>query len=328
MTSENGDGSPTPLCDESGAIDCQPVVCISPVVESQLVDARSGVLCPVVVEVPEAVAVADGMDGAEVAVEGEAAHDEDGAIVFDGLPAEWREARLPPDVPVPSREMVRRHRAAGHCPYKSWCKHCVANAANAPGHHPRAPISDVPEVHCDYAFFRDRRGDKENTATVLVVKDRGSKAFGAIVVPKKGTGDGFAVKQFDREIRRFGHRGAITLRGDGEMAVKDLLDCVASYRVQKTNIEHTPVGDSRANGLAERAVQSIEKQVRIIKSSTEEVMAKFGVKHAAFPWLVMHASMCSRSFSWAMMDSRLMRRSRVEHSQELCLSSAAWSCTR
>ena len=230
-----------------------------------------------------------GDDDEEAGEEG--VFDEDGAIVFEGVPAEGREARLPADVPIPSREMVRRHRAAGHCPYKPWCAHCVANAANAPSHHPRsAPISDTPEIHCDYAFFRDRRGDKQNTATVLVVKDRGSKAFGANVVPQKGTGDGFAVKQFDRDIRRFGHRGAVTLRSDGEMAVKDLLNRVAAFRAQRTNVEHSPVGDSRANGMAERAIQSVEKQVRIIKSSTEDNVGKFGVKHAAFPWLVIHSA--------------------------------------
>ena len=168
--------------------------------------------------------------------------DEDGEIVFQGVAAEWREARLPADVPIPSREMMRRHRAAGHCPYKPWCAHCVANAANAPSHHAKsAPISDTPEVHCDYVFFRDRRGDKLNTATVLVVKDRGSKASSANVVPQKGCGDGLAVKQFDRDIRRFGHRGAVTLRSDGEMAVKDFLNRVANFRAQRINIEHSPV---------------------------------------------------------------------------------------
>ena len=37
--------------------------------------------------------------------------------------------------------------------------------------------------------------------TVLVAEDRESKAFAANVVPKEGTGDGLAVKQFDRDIR-------------------------------------------------------------------------------------------------------------------------------
>ena len=42
--------------------------------------------------------------------------------------------------------------------------------------------------------------------------------------------------------------------------------------------------------MAERAIQLVEKQARIIKNSTEENLAKFGVKHAAFPWLVIHSA--------------------------------------
>ena len=55
-------------------------------------------------------------------------------------------------------------------------------------------------------------------------------------------------------------------------------------------MEHSPVGDSRANGMVERAIQSVEKQVRIIKSSTEKSLGKFRVRHAAFPCLVFHYS--------------------------------------
>ena len=81
--------------------------------------------------------------------------DEDGAIVFDGQFGGARRVRLPADVPVPSRELVRRHRASGHSPYRPWCAHCIQGAANLPSHGPRGePIGDVPELHCDYAFFR------------------------------------------------------------------------------------------------------------------------------------------------------------------------------
>ena len=51
-----------------------------------------------------------------------------------------------------------------------------------------------------------------------------------------------------------------------------------------------PKGDSKANGLAERAVQTIEKQVRVLKLSVEEHLGRFGVEHHCFPWLVMHAA--------------------------------------
>ena len=99
--------------------------------------------------------------------------DDDGAVVFEPV-EEYRGIRLPPGVPVPSDEIVRRHRAAGHTPYRPWCSCCVEGAANAPPHKARAdnPIGDVPELHSDYGFFRDRKGDKDGTVTVLVTKDR------------------------------------------------------------------------------------------------------------------------------------------------------------
>ena len=44
--------------------------------------------------------------------------DDDGAIYFENgaetLPL--RALKLPADIPVPSRDVVRRHKAAGHCP--------------------------------------------------------------------------------------------------------------------------------------------------------------------------------------------------------------------
>ena len=218
--------------------------------------------------------------------------DDDGAVVFEDQSGESRFVRLPPDVPIPSKEMVRRHRASGHCPYRSWCATCVAGAANMPGHGPRcgAPIGDIPEMHADYAFFRDKKGDRENTATVLVAKDRGSGGYCANVVPRKGVGGGFIVKQFERDLRKFGHRKKVLIRTDGEHAIRDLAEKVADLRAPETVLEHTPKGDSRANGRVERAVQTIEKQVRVMKMSTEELVGKFGVKHRAFPWLVVHAA--------------------------------------
>ena len=68
MTSVRGDELPTPLGDEPEAIDSQPVVCISPVVVSQLV---AGVLCPVVDDQPDHVPTPAEEDE----------YDEDGAIV-------------------------------------------------------------------------------------------------------------------------------------------------------------------------------------------------------------------------------------------------------
>ena len=218
-------------------------------------------------------------------------HDKDGAVHFD-QGHESREVRLPPGVPVPSQEMIERHKKAGHCPYRPWCAHCVSGAANAPAHVAREGVADdgTPEVHCDYAFFRDQSGDRENTVTVLVTKDRKSTGLSADVVPKKGAGGGYAVKQLDRNIKKFGNHGKVVLRSDGEVAIRDLLSRVSAMRASQTVMECTPKGDSRANGRVERAVQQVEKQTRVLKLAVEEVLGKFSVRHPAFTWLVLHAA--------------------------------------
>ena len=72
--------------------------------------------------------------------------------------------------------------------------------------------------------------------------------------------------------------------------MKDLLSRESVLRVPETIVEHTPVGDSKANGRAERAVQSIEKQTRVLKLATEEHLGAFSVTHACFSRLVMHSA--------------------------------------
>ena len=193
----------------------QSEVCVSPA-DSQL-DSQPGLLFPVVDYPDNFVSRMRNLDVDIESVPGQnlwrewqheanrlvaAEHGEGGAeadeesegIVFEGVAREGRDVVLPPDVPVPSKEMIRKHHAKGHVPFMPWCKHCVANAANAHAHCARPPpIDDTPEVHGDYAFFRDRRGDKANAVTVLVLKDRRKKAFAANVVPGKGSGSGFVI---------------------------------------------------------------------------------------------------------------------------------------
>ena len=171
--------------------------------------------------------------------------DEDGAVHFEEG-HESREVKLPRGIPVPSQDMVDKHKRAGHCPYRPWCAHCVSGAANAPAHVAREEVAEdgTPEVHCDYAFFRDQAGDKENTVTVLVTKDRKSKGLSADVVPKKGAGSGYAVKQLERNIQKFGNHSKIVLRSDGQASIRDLLGRVGAMRASQIVIECTPKGDS------------------------------------------------------------------------------------
>ena len=58
----------------------------------------------------------------------------------------------------------------------------------------------------------------------------------------------------------------------------------------ETLMDDALVGDSRMVVQRERAVQTLEKQVRAMKLSTESSLGRMkSVKHPAYSWLVMHA---------------------------------------
>ena len=90
----------------------------------------------------------------------------------------------------------------------------------------------------------------------------------------------------ERDVKRLGLR-----RGNNEPAMLDLVNKVADLRMGKTLIENAHVGDSWANGRAEGAVQTLEKQVRVVKLSTENYFGeRISVKHPAFTCLAMHTA--------------------------------------
>ena len=99
---------------------------------------------------------------------------------------EARRAKKARDPGAPTRAEVEEH-AATHLPFRIWCEECVAGRRDNPVHLrvPREP-GGVPEVGFDYAFVR--RESEEETVTLLVMKDRDSRAIRAWVVPVKGVG--------------------------------------------------------------------------------------------------------------------------------------------
>ena len=84
-----------------------------------------------------------------------------------------------------------------------------------------APWADgVPEVAMDYCFLSKEEGSRP--LTVLVTKDRGSKAIIANPVLCKGRVFEDTVEQAALNIRRFGHLGKVLLKTDNEHALVDL----------------------------------------------------------------------------------------------------------
>ena len=192
---------------------------------------------------------------------------------------------------LPSEEEQKRHRTT-HLPFRSWCPHCVAAAANDDPHRAKkikepGPL-EVQEVHWDYCFPRD---DGEWVA-VLVGRDRETRMTVAHVVPHKGAGVEWLGEQIARDLHRLGAHGRVVLKSDQEAAIVDVLKEVAKMRgKERTILENSPVYDSKSNGFIERAVQSFEKILRTHKLALEDrVKAKIPVKHPIFAWLVEYSA--------------------------------------
>ena len=200
---------------------------------------------------------------------------------------------------APTAEEVRVHRLT-HVPYRAWCPECVAAKGVDDPHRPRGLeiASELPESHFDYCFLRDQKGAP--SVTVIVGKDRRTRCFLGHVVPGKGVKSRWIPQCIERDIRKLGYRGRVLLRSDGEPAIKDLLSEVANMRGVATVLENNPPTDSKSNGLAERAVRSLEEQIRVIKLSFERSTKKnLSVHHPGFTWLVEH---CADTLSKCIVD--------------------------
>ena len=190
------------------------------------------------------------------------------------------------DPKLPSAEEVEAHNLT-HLPYRSWCPHCVRGKGKTMDHRRASREKIVRELHVDYCFM-SARGD-ESTKCIVVAKDYDSKSVMASVVPVKGSSREFPARRIIAFIRELGLEGQdIVLRSDQEPALQDLLRDVGKRRVPaKTFYEVSPVGSSASNGVAERGVQTVEGQIRVLKDALEARLgARVPSDHNVLAWLV------------------------------------------
>ena len=207
----------------------------------------------------------------------------------DGEGEEARDPRVPDQLYCPSRRAQRMHRAAGHFPYRSWCPECVRAKKRELPHRRQGEVErEYNTVHADYFFPRDERGSA--SVTCLALKHTPSGTVRAHLIPAKGAGFEQVVNMVTRTFRQLGERGKILVKSDQEFAIGDLLESVAKARLPaETIIEAAPKGDSRANGHAERGVQTAEECVRVGMLDLEQAIgAKISVHDVVFAWLVRH----------------------------------------
>ena len=174
------------------------------------------------------------------------------------------EAQLarPGNVPVLPNEVEVEQHGLTHLPFRNWCKHCVRAKSKESPQHDASP-GGVSKFATDYMFM----GEDGTAITILSGYDGLTKAFFANVVPGKGTNHGYAEKALAHNVLPTGHQKVILQSGQ-EPNIIDVKHKAGTHIPTETVSEERAVGDSNANGSIERAIQTIQGQIRAIKDYT------------------------------------------------------------
>ena len=117
-------------------------------------------------------------------------------------------------------------------------------------------------ISVDHMWLKGKKGDGGDESKgnpILVMHCSESKLTWSKVVLRKGV-EPYSVIS--------GHRGVI-LKSDGESSTTALKDAVKETCDVSMGVEVSPMGDSQANGDVERAIQTVQGQVRTMKSALD-----------------------------------------------------------
>ena len=84
----------------------------------------------------------------------------------------------------------------------------------------------------------------------------------------------------------------LVLKSDQKPAIISVIKNIVDKRKAQTFPEHSPVEASQSNGVVERAIQSVQGQMRTLRLATSEKLhnAEIGPTHVLIPWLCRHSS--------------------------------------
>ena len=152
------------------------------------------------------------------------------------------------------------------------------------GHH--TARSDTP---IDFCFMGDEAKGKdgtkaEETMPVLVVREVKSKMTLSTAVPSKSTGTfvarpmvGFLCEKCD-----------VVAKSDQEPAITSIVSEVERWRQVHGRVQQ--VGSSGSNGVVEKAIRSVEQQVRVMKDVLEHGTGmQLTLKHPLMTWITEYA---------------------------------------
>ena len=170
----------------------------------------------------------------------------------------------------PSKKEVEEHVLKNHGQYRNWCPICVKAKGRDLDHRADATKErGLSEYSFDYCFPGDEFGSR---LTTLVGRERKTGMLMATSVPMKGSTGRFTLDNIFEFFEEVGDTVAqLIIKTDQEPSMKSLVDDVVAAREEgRTLVEESPKQSSGSNGVAERAVQEVEGQMRVILLALEE----------------------------------------------------------
>ena len=172
---------------------------------------------------------------------------------------------------LPNGAEVEEHEKT-HLPFRSWCRHCVRGKGKQAQHRRMTQEEVVPELYMDFAFMGDE--GSEELLTILVAKERTTRMLMSTVVQAKSSVE-FAAKRTLAFLREIGcEHVAMTVKSDNEPSMSALVTQIGKLRAanggQRFSVEMSPAYSSASNGVVERGVQTVQGQVRVLRSAVEE----------------------------------------------------------
>ena len=207
---------------------------------------------------------------------------------------------------VPTAAERRAHNVT-HCPYRSWCSHCVrGQAAEYPHRTVSGEVAEsgVPRVSMDDCYFHEdvrressEHGASEEAKVSLIKLAMKETQFGSIWAYALGsnsaTDELWLAEQIADDLGTIGlQKERIICKTDQESAITELQNDVARRRIEAgTTLENSKIGDSNSNGRIERGIRVFKGMVRTLRSAlAENLHMNVALDLAIIPWLVRHAA--------------------------------------
>ena len=203
----------------------------------------------------------------------EAAGEEPGAADAVGEETVVRPARQPRE----PTEAERLAHEVSHCPYRAWCRSCIAGRGLSDPHSAiDHRVDAIPTIAVDYAYLGEQ-DDDEKASPLFTLKDRKSRFIGSEVLPSKGTVHRYHRYNVDTLVRMCAAIGwpVFFLKSDQEPATMKLkeetIKALTIAHGKTVTPEVSAEAESQSNGLAENAVRQVKGLVRMLRHSVEEM---------------------------------------------------------